>query len=283
VVKCNRPLAGIAQNPAGPVAAEAINKTAIQEIAIMKSPTIFSRALVLAALCLPLAAFAGLKEDMVAFDRAYIPALAVTAEGKLPESQRAMEQLNKQWAAFKKQHATTRGGDKKWKTDLADIDRMIAEANKVVAGGVDIQQAHNALEGVRLTMLDMRARSKMPYYVDMLTHFHDPMEEIVLLAKDKTPATFGAEEIAKLRAALPEAEKRWAAVKATRLDPAFGFNAEQQANLAKLVASESAALETLKQALAGDDRAAIIKAALAVKPPFAKIFMAFGNFEPVRR
>jgi len=249
----------------------------------MKSISIFNRALLLAALCVPLAAFAGLKEDMVAFDRAYIPALAVTAEEKLPESQRAMEQLNKQWAAFKKQHATTKGGDKKWKSDIADIDRMITEANKVVAGGVNLQNAHNALEGVRLTMLDMRARSKMPYFLDVVTGFHDPMEEIVLLAKDKTPDTFGAEEIAKLRAALPEAEKRWTAVKATRVDPAFGLNAEQQENVAGLVVNESAALNALKQALAGDDRAAIIKAAVSVKPPFAKLYMAFGNFEPVRR
>ena len=283
MVKCNYPLAGIAQNLAGPVAAETINTMVIQEIAIMTSTSIFNRALLLAALCLPLTAFAGLKEDMVVFDRAYIPALAVTAEEKLPESQRAMEQLNKQWAVFKKQHAATKGDDKKWKSDMAEIDRMITEANKVVTSGVDIQNAHNALEGVRLIMLDMRARSKMPYFLDVVTGFHDPMEEIVLLAKDKTSATLGAEEIGKLRAALPEAEKRWAAVKATRVDPAFGLNPEQQDNVAKLIANESAALETLKQALAGDDRAAIIKAAVSVKPPFAKLYMSFGNFEPVRR
>ncbi len=249
----------------------------------MKSTSIFKRALVLAALCLPLTAFAGLKEDMVAFDRAYIPALAVTAEGKLPESQRAMEQLNKQWAAFKKQNANAKGADKQWKTDFADIQRMITEANKIVASGTDIEKAHEALEGVRLTMLDMRARRKMPYYVDMLTHFHDRMEEIALIAKDKTPATLSAEDVGKLRATLPDAEKRWADVKATRLDPAFGFNAEQQDNLAKFVASESAALEALKQALTGDDRAAILKAATAIKPGFAKIFKAFGNFGPVLR
>jgi hypothetical protein len=249
----------------------------------MKRTLSVKSTLLLAALWLPLAAFAGLKEDMVAFDRAYIPALAVTAEGKLPESQRAMEQLNSQWAVFRKQHAATRGSDKKWKSDLADIDRMIAEANKVVASGVDVQSAHNALEGVRLTMLDMRARSKMPYFLDVVTGFHDPMEGIVLLAKDKTPATFGAEEIARIRAALPEAEKRWAAVKATRVDPAFGLSAEQQQNVANLIANESAALDTLKQALAGDDRAAMIKAAVSIKPAFAKIYMSFGNFEPVRR
>jgi hypothetical protein len=249
----------------------------------MKHELFANRMLLLAALCLPLTTFAGLVDDMVAFDRAYIPALAVTTEGKLPESQRAMEQLNKQWASFKQQHTTAQGDDKQWKSDLAKIDRMIGDADVIVAGGVDVVKAHEALEGVRLTMLDMRARIKTPYYLDAVTSFHHPMEEIVLTAKDKSPDTFGDAEIAKIRAALPGAEKRWSAVKAARVEPAFGLNTEQQQNLAKLVANESAALETLKQVLAGNDRAAIIKAALAIKPPFAKIFVSFGNFEPVRR
>ena len=249
----------------------------------MKQHIGFLRALILPALWLPLVAFAGLKEDMVALDRAYIPALAVTTEGKLPESQRAMEQLNKQWAAFKQQNATIKGGDTQWKSDIAAIDRMIAEANKVVAGGVDLVKAHEALEGVRMTMLAMRARSRMSYYLDALTHFHDPMEDIVLAAKDKTPETFGEADLAKIRAALPLAEKRWAEVKAMRVDPAFMLSAEQQQTLTGLIASESAALDTLKKALAGSDRAALIKAAVAIKPAFARIYMSFGNFEPVRR
>lgn len=248
----------------------------------MKIFTGIIRTTILAALCLPLAAYAGLKEDMIALDRAYIPALAVTTEGKLPESQRAMELLNKQWALFKKQHAATKGGDAQWSKDMAGIDRMIADANKVVAGGVDLVKAHEALEGVRMTMLAMRARSRMPYYLDALTRFHDPMEDIVLAAKDKTPETFADADLTKIRTALPEAEKRWAEVKATRVDPAFALSPEQQKTLAGLIATESEALDNLKKALAGNDRAALIKAAVAIKPAFARIYMSFGDFAPVR-
>jgi len=249
----------------------------------MKNTRPFKFAFLLMALGLPFASFAGLKEDMVALDRAYIPALAVTTEGKLPESQRAMELLTRQWTLFKQQNTAIKGGDRQWPKDMTDIDRMITDANKVVAGGVDLVKAHEALEGVRMTMLAMRARSKMPYYLDALTHFHDPMEEIVLAAKDKTPETFGEADLAKIRAALPEAEKRWAAVKATRVDPAFGLSAEQQQTLAGLIARESEALDNLRKALAGSDRAALIKAAVTIKPAFARIYISFGNFEAVRR
>ncbi len=249
----------------------------------MKRNSAIARAALVASLCLPLLSFAGLKEDMVALDRAYIPALAVTTQGSLPESQRAMEILNKQWAAFKKQHAAAKGGDKQWQKDFAEIDRMIAEANKVVAGGTDIVKAHEALEGVRFTLLAMRARSKMPYYLDALTHFHDPMEAIVLAVKDKKPDTLSDADAAKIKEALPEAEKLWAKVKLSRVDPAFGLSTEQQQNLDKLIANETQALETLRQALAGSDKAALIKAAMAIKPAFAKIYMSFGNFAPVRQ
>lgn len=242
-----------------------------------------SRTLLLAVLCLPLTAFAGLMEDMVAFDRAYIPALAVTNAGSLPQSQRAMEQLNREWSSFKKQHASAKRNDKKWTADFAEIDRMIAEASKLVAAGADVHKAHEALEGVRSTFVEMRVRLKMPYYLDPLAHFHDTMEEITLLAEDQTPATLGAEQTAKLKAALVEAETRWAAVKASRVGPEFGVNAEQKQQLEQFLAGQTAALDTLKQALAGGDKAAQLSAARGIKPAFAKIYMFFGNFAPVRR
>ncbi len=239
------------------------------------------RAAFLGLLWLPLAAFAGLKEDMIALDRAYIPALAVTSQGTLEESQRAMALLNKQWADFKGKHAN-RPQDKQWKADLTKIDGMIADANKIVAGGKDLVKAHEALEGLRFTMLDARKRAKMPYFLDSLTNFHEPMEAIVLAAKDKTPADFGDGEMALIKESLVDAEKRWAVVKKTKIDLEYGFSEAQRETLAKLIANESQALDTLKKALAADDKAAVIKGAVAIKPPFAKAFMNFGNFEAIK-
>jgi hypothetical protein len=241
------------------------------------------RTALIGLLWLPLAAFAGLKEDMIALDRAYIPALAVTSQGTLEESQRAMALLNKQWAEFKQKHTGSLPKDKQWKSDLAKIDGMVAEANKIVASGKDLAKAHEALEGLRFTMADARKRAKMSYFLDGLTHFHEPMEAIVLTAKDKTPANFDDAEMKLIKDALAEAEKVWGVVRKTKIDAEYGFSDAQRETLAKLIANESQALETLKKALAANDKAAVIKAAGAIKPPFAKTFMSFGNFEPVRQ
>jgi hypothetical protein len=241
-----------------------------------------TRAALIGMLLVPLTAFAGLKEDMIALDRAYIPALAVTSQGTLEESQRAMALLNKQWADFKAKNGK-RPSDKQWQADLTKIDGMIAEANKIVAGGKDLVKAHEALEDLRFVMAEARKRAKMSYFLDSLTAYHEPMEAIVLSAKDRTPADFGDADIGLIKQSLADAEKRWGAVRKTKIDAEYGFSDAQKETLAKLIASESQALDALKKAIASNDKAAIIKSAVAIKPPFAKAFMIFGNFEAVKQ
>ena len=250
----------------------------------MRNPLSIAGALLAAALWLPAAASAGIEEDIVALDRAYIPALAVTSQEKLPESQRAMALLNRQWAEFKQRNPASRPGDPKWPADVAGIDQFLAETDRIVAaGGSGLEHAHEVLEGIRATLMDYRTRNKMPYYLDVLTHFHDAMEEIALAAKDRTPATLGDEQIAKMKTALAAADQRWAAVLAARVEPAFAFTAARQQNLDQLLAGQTKALDTLREALAGSDRAAQLKAANGIKPAFAKIYMSFGDFEALRK
>lgn len=249
----------------------------------MRHPFYIAGALLAAALWLPAAAPAGIEEDMVALDRAYIPALAVTSQEKLAESQRAMALLNRQWAEFKQRNPAPRAGDPQWPADLAAIDQFIAETDRIVAGDGKLAQAHEVLEGIRATLMDYRARNKMPYYLDVLTHFHDAMEEIALLAQGRTPATLGDEQVVKLEAALAAADQRWQTVLAARVEPAFALTAARQQSLDQLLAGQSRALDTLREALAGGDRAAQLKAAQGIKPAFAKIYMSFGDFAALQR
>jgi hypothetical protein len=240
------------------------------------------RAALVGLLFLPLVSFAGLKEDMIALDRAYIPAFSVTGQGTIEESQRAMALLNKQWTDFKQKHAASLPNDKQWPSDLAKIDGLIAQANKVVASGKDLGKARTALEGFRFTMTEVRVRAGMPYFLDALLQFHGPMEAIVRSAKDKTPATLTDADVAQIRSALPDAEKRWGVIAKTRIDAEYGFSEAQRENLAKLIAEETVALETLKSTLAGNDKAAVLKATLAIRPGFGKVQRLFGNFESLR-
>jgi hypothetical protein len=71
-----------------------------------------------------------------------------------------MNALNTQRASFKQKHMATKGGDRQWKTDMEKIDGLIVSANRIVDSGKDFAKAHEELEDVRLTFLDMRQRAE---------------------------------------------------------------------------------------------------------------------------
>lgn len=61
-------------------------------------------------------------------------------------------------------------------------------------------------------------RNGIDYFIDRLTAFHEPMEAIVLAAKDKTGDTLTDADIALIRKRMPQAEQAWQRVAAAKLD-----------------------------------------------------------------
>jgi hypothetical protein len=157
---------------------------------------------------------------------------------------------------------------------------MVAEAAGIVASDRKVTDAHEALEHVRDVLMKLRQRNRIDYFIDGLTAFHEPMEAIVLAAKDKTGDSLDAADIARIRKALPQAEQAWHRVAAAKLDANDYMLTPAQADDArKLMTLENAALSALKDALAASDKARIAQAAVAIKPNFAKLFMIFGDFK----
>jgi hypothetical protein len=226
-----------------------------------------------------------LRQEMVKLDKVYIAALALSSQGKVDESRKAVNALREAWQAFSGKHANANPMDKQWQADFAAVDKMVAKAVTIVeTSGKNVAEAHEALEDVRNVLMKLRARNRVDYYIDGLTAFHHPMEEIVLAAKDKNAQTLSDADIVKIRKSLPEAEELWKGVEARKLDAAtYQLSAAQSDDVVKLVKLESAALATLKEALAVGDKAQIVKAAVAIKPNFAKLFMTFANFEPYQK
>lgn len=224
-----------------------------------------------------------LRQDMVKLDKAYIAALALTSQGKAAESRKAMEILSGSWKQFKDRYYEANPDDQQWKRDFDAADHMIAEASQIVGSDRKVTDAHEALEEIRMVMMKLRARNEIEYFVDQLTAFHEPMEAIVLAAKDKTSETLTDADIQRIRETLPEAEKLWARAMAGNLDGAiYQLEATQLERARKLMQAEQQALAALKSALAGGDKPGIIKAAVSIKPNFAALFMTFGDFTPFK-
>lgn len=221
----------------------------------------------------------GLVKDMVRLDQVYIPVLALTSDEKVAGSRKAMDALRPVWQAFHKQHRGGMPGDPQWRADFDKVDGYIQAADKIIQSGVNVKQAHEELEHVRLVFLDLRQRNHITYYIDHLTRFHEPMEKIVLAAKGKTEATLTDKDIDTIRKALPHAFELWGATLHARFDAqVYGFDRKQAHTLKALVKKEQAVLVSLDKAVTSGNRKDIIQAALAIKPNFAKMFKLFGRF-----
>jgi len=93
------------------------------------------------------------------------------------------------------------------------------QASQAAAEAAHCSEAHEALEPVRLRRMPAREQSGIGHYPDLLTAFHEPMEAIVLAAKDQTPARFGARQRGEIDTNLADAPARWHRVNRRRSKP----------------------------------------------------------------
>lgn len=232
----------------------------------------------------PLSAATRLQKDMVAFDRAYIPALALTSQDNRETAQKAMKLTAAQWSIFKKRYTKSFSKKKADKEDLKVIAIMIADANHTIKSDGKLEDVHETLEGVRNTFLKIRKRNSIDYYIDYTTAFHGPMESIVLTAKGKTAETLTDEMLLKIKNNFRTAQKAWNNLQNASFDPVlFSFSAEKDAQRKDYIKAETEAMGKLAKALEGDDKGTIIKAAMGIKTNFVNLFLMFGDFEKVKQ
>jgi hypothetical protein len=230
-----------------------------------------------------------------AFDRAYITALALTgpqptagAAGQPPRApadprrlaaRRAMARLQNAWRQFGNAWAGLRPEDPQWAADFEAVGRQITQAGQLL--GLDRPgDAHRALEPVRTIFRDLRRRHKMKYYLDLLTDFHEPMEAIVAVLPAELSDPIPAAGLEHLDRTLELARDRWASVrKASPSDKVFGLDPDARVQVRLHADGESAALAHLADVL--DARASpleIRRAVSSLRPPFAGLYLLFGDF-----
>jgi hypothetical protein len=220
-------------------------------------------------LLLPAAAHAGLVDDMAAFERLFIPALALANQPKQPAErvEQALRRLGASWPQFRSRFAT----EPALAAAASRADRALAQAQALLAGGKRAE-AHDALEDMRLAFLEARRGAGIELYVDRLTEFHDVMEALVKLAESAAAPE-------QTRAALAQASALWRRAEQPRFDGAlFGFDEAKYELLRKRISAERDILGALEQALARGDPAAARALASQLKSGFAQIYVMFGDF-----
>ena len=147
-----------------------------------------------------------------------------------------------------------------------------------VADG-EFAQAHETLEGVRNIFRDLRKRHMIDYDLDLLTNYHDAMEDIVKAVTGKTAATLTESDVDTLKALTQKARELWEPVKSATFDPdRYHLDTEKQNQVQALIGQEAETLDSLHHALEGGDKTRVLAAASQVRPVFAQLYMTFGDF-----
>jgi hypothetical protein len=212
---------------------------------------------------------------MASLDQAYIPVLALTSQNDANNSLKAMDNLLAKWDAFNRTYYGAMPKDAGWTSDFDRVNATISSAKLLITQG-NLTGAHTELEQFRITMLDLRTRNHIDYFIDNLTLFHEPMETIVLAAQNRAPSDV---DTGTIREEYPVAVMAWDKVKSSEIDATlFNLNETQLAKIRSLINNETTALDTLGNALKTNDNASIGNASIAIKGPFSILFSAFGKF-----
>ena len=255
----------------------------------MKKMGLFMMVVVVAGLSFVLVPWIGYGQDAVikdtaVFDKAYIPALFLTSQGKVEESQIAMKFLKEEWAAFKKKYYSAQPNDAQWKKDMDKVEELMMAADTTVAGGKELRSAHEDMEAAGAILKDARQRNKIEYFPDYLAEFHGIMEEIFEDAANWKPETLSDKDMQTIQKVLPDGLEAWEAAKKANFNPEpYGFNSEKVQKMRNLHKAEEDALLALQEALKKGDKAEIIKHALSLKPKYAAIYLWFGDFERLKK
>ena len=148
------------------------------------------------------------------FDRAYIPALALTNQGKLEASREALQRLHQVWASSQGRLQMAFSDAATWEV-VSETVRQSLDAAKRHLAEEEMPAAHESLEPVREVMTTARRAVGFDYPLDLLTDFHDTMELIVKPAVKMTSANIAPEYLAQLPSHLSKASLQWRRVENT--------------------------------------------------------------------
>ncbi len=206
------------------------------------------------------------QESMASFDRAYIPALMLTAKKDTTgQNIMAVKQLKLEWSLFRSRNPglAEEGGPAQGVGDL------IRKADGLINVG-KYREAHKTLIKVEKIMREARRESGIKYFPDRLAEFHDVMEKI-LGASSKSPA--------RVSTLMPDAISAWRVVKKARFNRRFfRFTSDQEERLEKLIDDEAQLLKALLAAAVSNDRKKVAGLTSDVMAKYTAIYRMFGNF-----
>lgn len=217
-----------------------------------------------------------LQDDMVALERIYIAALALTSANN-DGAYDAMADYEDAWGNFSGEYKYYRASHRNWISYFNHVNELVGEASDLVAAD-NLLDAHEILEEIRTTMAEFRGRNGFPKFIaDDFTAFHSIMGEIIGVAGDD----FDDNTLAILDELYIEASHAWSKVEKNPVDlPAWGIMGPKINAYDNFIIGQRTALDNLEYALSSgiEDEIKFAASPGQIKTNQAKAYVMLSAF-----
>lgn len=217
-----------------------------------------------------------MQTDMSGFDRAYVPALVLTAKkGSGGEDVMAVKQLKQEWSIVRYKQSSV------FESVADEVDSAIEDADRAVMSGRP-EEANRRLMSIGKTMMHARRQFGIDYILDHFTEFSDTMERIYEIGEEGGRMPLTDAQMSELRILSTTAREQWATAMKAKFNPSeFRMNKNSAMALRKNMQAESDLIEKLALASSSGDTRTARAMAKEIKPGFYRTYKLFGNFNSI--
>jgi hypothetical protein len=222
-----------------------------------------------------------LREDMIQFDRAFIPVFYYTSLGNVEAAEAAMYPLRAKWQHYQSSyHRQEREWSEDWKENIRMVGAWLEDANCALQEK-DAYRALVQLDHARYELVDLRSRAHVQnYYLDYLWDMEASMYYAIETATDPM---IDLMEFNEFKMMSEEVSKAWVLVQQKSIDEGlFPDIAGQNLLLDERKSKLGMAVNDLLQSVKTADRCQFAEAAQAIEPAYLNYLALFGDFESAK-
>ncbi len=216
--------------------------------------------------------------SMAKLDQFYIPVLAYTSTGNYSKALTAFKSLKSFWEKYKHSYKKYFFIDSLWNADFENMNEIFKSAEKQLKSN-NLKKVHETLEPVRIIQMRLRKRNGLPYFIDNLIKFHEPVEKLVRSVTEDKGKNIAAEKWLFYKELAARLNRIWKDVNIEKLNnKIFNMNKKNLTFINSSIQKEKTNLYKLNKIIASRNNAGLLKSAKAVKKVFADVFKSFGKF-----
>ncbi|MEM1321873.1 MAG: hypothetical protein AAGG75_16555 [Bacteroidota bacterium] len=221
-----------------------------------------------------------LKQEMVQFDRAFIPVFYYSYVGDVESAQKALPLLQRQWQKVRMdfEQASTASDD--WQESIRLIGAWIEEAHCALRDG-EAERALFQLDHARYELMDLRWREGInDYYLDYAWELEATIDIAISTSSDPMLKLLDWKEFVAIS---EDVNSSWQALQAQTVDQQlYRIKGAKMLLLKERQQAMNTAILNFLRSVESADRLEFAATAKALEPAYLNYINLFGDFESIQ-